>query len=171
MNLFRSRVDVFEAINRCEWQKVKDAVVPGKVRHEETWRYADFCTAVCCCLSEIVWYITATVVYRCWCGVFERKGDFTSNGPPSAFILEQACCHNLKIPKTSSAVVLLFFENRFVFFVNFVFARWLCKNILHAAKNWGKRRCDGPKQQRDKQPANHNTSHESQVVGEHGCTL
>lgn len=31
MNLFRSRVDVFEAINRCEWQKVKDAVVPGKV--------------------------------------------------------------------------------------------------------------------------------------------
>lgn len=34
MNLFRSRVDVFEAINRCEWQKVKDAVVPGKVRRK-----------------------------------------------------------------------------------------------------------------------------------------
>lgn len=32
MNIFRSRVDVFEAINRCDWQKVKDAVVPGKVR-------------------------------------------------------------------------------------------------------------------------------------------
>lgn len=32
MNLFRSRgVDVFEAINKGDWQKVKDNVVPGKV--------------------------------------------------------------------------------------------------------------------------------------------
>lgn len=35
MNIFRSKVDVFEAINRCDWQKVKDAVVPGKV--SDTW--------------------------------------------------------------------------------------------------------------------------------------
>lgn len=33
MNLFRSRgVDVFEAINKGDWQKVKDNVVQGKVR-------------------------------------------------------------------------------------------------------------------------------------------
>lgn len=32
MNLFRSRgVDVFEAINKGDWQKVKDNVVQGKV--------------------------------------------------------------------------------------------------------------------------------------------
>ncbi|CAM9289384.1 unnamed protein product [Choristocarpus tenellus] len=30
MNLFRGRVDLFEAINRSEWQKVKEAVTPGK---------------------------------------------------------------------------------------------------------------------------------------------
>lgn len=33
MNIFRrSGVDVFEAINKGDWQKVKDNVVQGKVR-------------------------------------------------------------------------------------------------------------------------------------------
>ena len=37
MNLFRSRgVDVFEAINKGDWQKVKDNVVQGKVRGDKT---------------------------------------------------------------------------------------------------------------------------------------
>ncbi|CAM9678096.1 unnamed protein product, partial [Discosporangium mesarthrocarpum] len=30
MNLFRGRTDVFDAINRCEWEKVKELVTPGK---------------------------------------------------------------------------------------------------------------------------------------------
>lgn len=55
MNIFRSRVDVFEAINRCDWQKVKDAVVPGKVREEEKrgmlWSVPMH--VPCCCFFEV----------------------------------------------------------------------------------------------------------------------
>lgn len=62
MNLFRSRVDVFEAINRCDWQKVKDAVVPGKVSYYDTT--VCLCCIVCttikilCCTTSST---TATV--------------------------------------------------------------------------------------------------------------
>lgn len=33
-------MDVFEAINKGDWQKVKDNVVPGKVRRNEERRSA-----------------------------------------------------------------------------------------------------------------------------------
>ncbi|CAN0025040.1 unnamed protein product, partial [Hapterophycus canaliculatus] len=34
--LFRSRVDVFEAINKGDWQKVKDNVVQGKANARDS---------------------------------------------------------------------------------------------------------------------------------------
>lgn len=34
MNLFRRPVDLFDLINKCEWQKIKDNIVPGKVREK-----------------------------------------------------------------------------------------------------------------------------------------
>lgn len=44
MNLFRSRgVDVFEAINKGDWQKVKDNVVQGKVREARQERTRGAC--------------------------------------------------------------------------------------------------------------------------------